>query len=133
MTSPCSFRPVSLLPVTSKLVEWAVMTQIMEFMETSGQLNPASNSYRKHHGTTTTFLEIADIIFKAADQNRIAAITTVDKTSAFDCVRADILLEKMRVYNFGEKTVEWFKNFLEYRSEYVTVGGKNSRMKPVIT
>ena len=53
---PNSLSLVSLLSVTSKLVERAVQLQLVKYMERSKQLNPLSNSYRKHHGTTTTLI-----------------------------------------------------------------------------
>ena len=71
---PESFRPVSLLSVTLKLVERSVLLQVMKYMEESKQINQLSNSYRKQHGTTMTLLEIADAIFTATDENQISTI-----------------------------------------------------------
>ena len=48
--SPSSYRPISLLPSTSKLVERAVQHQLTEFMENSGQINENNHAYRKAHG-----------------------------------------------------------------------------------
>ena len=93
----------------------------------------SSNAYRRNHGTTTTLLEIADAIFTAMDMNKMATVMTVDKSSAFDCMEHNMMLEKIKVYNFGEQEVEWFKDYLSFRSQYMTIKGKYSRMKTVTT
>ena len=111
------------MPVTSKLVERAVMLQMVDYMEKSWQLNPLSNAYRKHHGTMTAMIEIADAIFTVTDINQIATVMTINESN--------MLLDKLAIYNFGESEIEWFREYLSYWMEYVTVSGKNSRMKPV--
>ena len=47
MNDPKSFRPISLLPVIGKVIERVLQPQILEFMETSGQLSANHHSYRK--------------------------------------------------------------------------------------
>ena len=37
-------------------------------------------------------------------------------------------IEKFQLYNFSEATRKWFRNYLNYRSQYVSLGSKKSRM-----
>ena len=53
---PKSYRPISLLPIMGKIVERVLQTQILNFMENSGQLNSNHHSYRKNHSTVTAML-----------------------------------------------------------------------------
>ena len=69
--TPASFRPVSLLPTISKVVEMAAQQQLLEFMETSGQLNRSGHAYRKFLSTTTTVAEIADNLYQATEDRMI--------------------------------------------------------------
>ena len=73
--------------------------------------------------------KIADNIFTAADDKKIADLMAIDMLSAFDCLVHKILDEKLRLYNFSEKTRKWFTSYLNYRSYYVNVGTKNSEIK----
>ena len=129
--SPKSYRPISLLPVTSKLVERIVQEQIMDYMKTSGQLSPNLHAYQKNMGTATTMLQIVDTIFEATDNNMITALMTIDESSAFDCVELDTLLKKLSLYNFDSTAILWIKNYMSFRTQYVNVNTKTSRMYPV--
>ena len=56
--SPSSYRPVSQLPLVSKLTERALQVQLLEFLETTGQLAVNNHAYRRQLGTTTAILQI---------------------------------------------------------------------------
>ena len=61
----------------------------------------------------------------------ITTIMTIDESCAFDSVRHNILLEKMDLYNFSEQTIEWFQDYLRFRTQYVVVNTKPSRMTAI--
>ena len=56
---------------------------------------------------------------------------TIDESCAFDCVRYELLTEKMKLYNFAPETIEWFENYLGSQTNYVTINAKNSKMVKV--
>ena len=95
--SPTGYRPISILPVISKLVESQIQVQLLKFMEDTGQINPNTHAYRTLHGTTTAMLEISEELFEAADRKDIASIMTIDQTAAFDCVQPEILMSENSV------------------------------------
>ena len=111
-----SFRPISLLSVTAKIVERVVQKQTLDFMESTMQLNQNNNAYRKYHSTTSAVIALTDALYEATDRNHIATIMTIDETCAFDCVEHVTLLEKMILYKFSESTINWFSDYLKYRS-----------------
>ena len=131
-TDPSNYRPISILPVLSKLVERAVQDQMLDFMTTSKQLNRNHNAYLRGHSTTTTLLQLTDDIYTANDENVITVLATIDESCAFDCVNHQLLLQKMHLYNFTDATIEWFSDYLKGRSNYVTHNAKNSKMTSVI-
>ena len=100
--SPESFRPISLLPILGKITEWAVQPQLLNFMENSHQLNNNHHSYRKHHSTVTTMLQLSDSIFEGCNDNLISMVITLDQSSAFDIIEHKTLMRKLCLYNFGE-------------------------------
>ena len=132
-SDPGSYRPISLLPVVSKLVEKAIQSQIVSFMATSSQWNSNNHAYKQRHGTTTTLLEMTDQVFQACDERAIAVIMGIDQTAAFDSVEHSVLYQKLLLYNFDDSAVAWIATYLENRSQYVVVGAHNSEMKNVIT
>ena len=126
--TPDSYRPISLLPVTSKIVERAIQEQLVEFMSTTGQWNINHHVYRKNHSTTTAVLQLLDQLYEATDDNMITTLMTIDESNAFESVNHVLLLEKMELYKFERTMIEWFRNYLNYRSSYVTISAKNSAM-----
>ena len=103
---PEAYRPISILPVVSKIVEKKVQAQVMKYMEESGQFNTNCHAYRKMLGTTSAMLELNDDIYSAAVERKIASTMTIDQSSAFDCLRHEILEEKHKLYKFSEEKTE---------------------------
>ena len=129
--SPKSYRPISLLPILGKIVERAVQPQMLNFMESTGQLNQNHHSYRKNHSTVTAMLQLSDAIFQGCDNKKITTLVTLDQSSAFDVLRHSTLLRKLALYNFGDKALEWISSYLKYRSQYVSIGTRSSKYETV--
>ena len=130
-SSTTSYRPISLLPTTSKIVERAAQQQLLVFMEESGQLNGSCHAYRKNLSTMTTLTDILDDIYQGADENKFMSMLSIDQSSAFDIVDKDILLLKLERYNIGISARRWIADYLSNRSQYVVIGTSRSRMLPV--
>ena len=130
---PSSYRPISIVPVCSKLVEMTVAVQIKDFMNSSNQWNTANQAYKKDASTTMTLLHLTDYIFQACDKKKIATTITVDESAAFDCIKFDILDKKLKLYNFGEGARKWVRSYLDFRTFYVNIGAANSRMMTTTT
>ena len=128
---PESYRPIAILPAISKLAERAVQKQLINFMEDSKQMNLNSHAYKQLHSTTTALLQISDFLADSANMNKISNLMILDQSAAFDCVDKIILDQKMKIYNFSEKTRGWFRDFLSDRSHYVMIGAHSSTMKSV--
>ena len=128
---PTSYRPISLLPVLGKVTERLLQPQIMNFMSQSLQLNLNHHSYRKGHSTTTALLQLSDAIFQGCNENMITTLVTVDQSAAFDVIQHELLLKKLRLYNWGPAAVNWIQNYLSCRSDYVKIGTKSSRYRSI--
>ena len=130
---PTSYRPISLLPVLGKIVERILQPQILNFMESSGQFNPNHHSYRKNLSTVTAMLQLSDEIFSNCDAKNITTLVTLDQSSAFDVLCHSTLIEKLRLYNFSDHVISWVTSYLEYRSQYVNIGTRDSSYTTVKT
>ena len=54
----------------------------------------------------------------------------LDLSSAFDCVRSLVLLDKIRIYGFGDNFCQLMNSCLSHRSQVVLVNGTYSGYKP---
>ena len=59
------FRPISILPVLSKIYERLVHNQVVEFLENHHLLEDNNSGFGKGHSTTSVLLSIRDDILKA--------------------------------------------------------------------
>ena len=102
-------------------------------MDHNNLWNMNLHSYRKNLSANTALAQVHDIIIEASEDRNIAAAIAIDESAAFDSISHSILLNKMRLYKMDESAIEWISDYLGYRTQYVTIGGKDSIMKPVYT
>ena len=126
-----AYRPISILPVISKITEKAVHKQVLNFMKVSKQFNMNLHGYRELHSTTTAALQLTDYIMNAADREQVANSMMLDQSAAFDCVNAVILDRKLELYKLSENTRKWFRSYLQSRSQYVCIGAATSSIRTV--
>ena len=120
---PKNFRPVSLLPICSKILERAVFKQIINYMETNSLIHPFHHGFRSMHNTSTALLQMIDNWLEALDDDEVTAVVMLDLSAAFDVVDHSLLLEKLKIYGFEEKEVAWMWSYLSGRRQCVYVDG----------
>ena len=116
LTDPSSFRPISLVPCLSKIVERLVHEQLYAYFVNNCLLAPAQHGFRKNHSTETALVQVTDRIFHAMDQGQIALLVLLDLSKCFDVVSHATLLKKLELY--GVHT-DWFESYLSDHFQYV--------------
>ena len=118
-----NYRPVSLLPIFSKILERAAFCQIIEYMEGNDLLHPSHHGFRAKHNTSTALLQMIDTWLEAFDNDDVTAVIMVDLSAAFDVVDHLILLQKLEIYGFEMKELTWMESYLTGRKQQVYVDG----------
>lgn len=128
-TDYCHFRPISILPTISKILEKIVANQLKLFL-TKKQILPAIQSgFRANHSTTTALLNVTDDIYRATDQNMSTILVLLDFSKAFDTLNHLILCKKLRHFGLSHYAVLFIENYLSNRCQRVTVNGNLSNLK----
>lgn len=70
-----SFRPISLLPILSKVAEKLAAKQITEHITSNRLSNCFQSGFSKYHSCKTAVLQVSDDIRRAMDRNRITVVT----------------------------------------------------------
>lgn len=122
------YRPVSILPVLSKIFERLVMNQIVDFIEKEQILNEKVCGYRKGHSTVTALLGIKDMIVQAMGRGEITLMVLADFSKAFDTIDYKTLLYKMHALKFSNSFLKWLLNYLDNRHQFVQVDDKMSEL-----
>ncbi|KAF2350945.1 Reverse transcriptase domain [Trinorchestia longiramus] len=119
-------RPISLLPVLSKILEKVISNQLLTYLDKSNLLHPNHYAYRKHTSTQDAQLNITEKIYSDIDTKNITLLLLLDLSKAFDSVEHKRLLEK--ISNIGIAT-QWFQSYLANRSHAVKL--ENTISSPI--
>ena len=126
VTIPKNYRPVSLLPITSKVLERAVFLQLVEYSENNDLLHPSHHGFRSKHNTSTALLQMVDVWLEALEDNEIYAVVLLDMSAAFDVVDHRILLGKLQLLGVDTSSSIWFESYLKDRTQQVLIDGAYS-------
>ena len=112
-----NYRPISILPIVSKIFERAATNQIVMYLEENNKLNKTQHAYRKKHSTQTCLMEITDYIYREREKGSIIGIASLDLSKAFDSINHSHLLEKMKEMGLNATSLQWCKSYLENRKQ----------------
>ena len=123
-----NYRPISLLPSISKLLEKLVAKQMTSFLNKHSILYELQFGFRKGHDTTQPVLHFLNKISEALsrDEPEFTIGIFLDLKKAFDTADHRILIEKLKNYGFRGVSGLWFKNYLTNRQQIVTINGVDS-------
>lgn len=116
-------RPISLLPLLSKIMEKVVCNQIKQYFLSNGLLTDQQHAYRRGHSTATALTQMVDDWYKQIDQQNIVGAVMLDFSAAFDLLNHQLLLDKLRCYGFDVSSTQWLKSYLTNRTQSVFFNG----------
>ena len=128
---PENTRPISLLPIMSKVCERANHTQSMDFLDKNTKLSGLQSGNRKFHSTETALLHYTDQLLKNMDEKRIPVVVLLDMSKAFDSIQQDNLLSKLHLLGVSASALAWFKSYLSLRNQVVRIGSDLSDLLPL--
>jgi hypothetical protein len=118
-SDPDNYRPISILPVLSKVFERHVYSILMEYLERNSILSESQFGFRKGRSTVKAAVDLVRYILDAIDTKKQVVGTFLDLTRAFDCVNSDVLLKILFKYGIQDKALKWFETFLLHRRQLV--------------
>ena len=130
--NPLKYRPVSILPAPSKILEKVVVTRVTEHMEKTKFFPDEAHGYRQKRSTTTAVLSLQDEILRDLEKGIDSIVIFCDLSNAFDTLSHETIINKLRVYGFTESSLVWYASYLKDRAQFVGLGGARSRQRRVI-
>ena len=121
-----NYRPISILPVFSKVLERLVHSRLSSFVEQENILHKLQFGFRKGRSTSLALISITDKISQAFQAGEDIVGLFIDFRKAFDCVNHAILLQKLDMYGIRGLAASWFKSYLHERSQYVSFNSISS-------
>ena len=124
-TSFTDYRPISILPFLSKILERIVHDQLSSFLTKNHILSPFQSGFRPGHSTVTALNKVNDDIRYGIDNQQVTILALLDFSNAFNSVDFDILLAVLRSINISAEAIGWFYTYLHDREQYIRLNEKN--------
>ncbi|CAB3997878.1 Hypothetical predicted protein, partial [Paramuricea clavata] len=118
ITSENDLRPISILPVLSKVYERLIFRQLSKFIDDNKLLSSTISAYRKGQSTTTVMQAIRDDITKAMSRGEVTMMIFADFSKAFDTIRFKNLISKMSKLGFCKDFLTWTLNYVSHRKHF---------------
>ena len=121
-----NYRPISILPIVSKIVERTVHKQLSEFLDINNILHPNQSGFRPMHSTNTVLMKLVSQWSLNIENKQLTGVAFVDLRKAFDTVDHELLISKLISIGCSEESVKWFKSYLSDREQITNFKGKKS-------
>ena len=130
-TSVSNLRPVSLLPLPSKIIERIIHDRIMFHVERNNLLENNQGGFRKNHSTMDTIAKFTNDIFEGINNREITTAVFIDLAKAFDTVNHTILLKKLGYIGIKGNLHKILENYLCNRKQMTTVNNIVSKHRRI--
>lgn len=122
-----NYRPISLLPQFSKILEKIFDVRLQKFIDKYKLINEGQYGFRSNRSTSMAIVDATEEISKALDNKRYAIGIFIDLQKAFDTINHEILLKKLERYGLRGVAGKWVKSYLSDRVQYVQMGEYSSK------
>ena len=126
--SVANYRPISLLPIFSKIFERLIYNQFIDYIEENNILDELQFGFQKNKSTEHAISSIISSISGASAKKQSSYCIFLDFAKAFDTVNHKILLEKLKYYGVQDQTLALFDSYLSNRTQAVEVNGVLSEL-----
>jgi hypothetical protein len=121
-----NYRPISLLSSISKILEKIVAYKLVSHLTTNDLLYTHQYGFLPGRSTEHNLMQILNFITKALNDGNFCIAVFLDLRKAFDVCNHDILLKKLEKMGIRGTALNWFKNYLAGRSQFVDINGNHS-------
>jgi len=126
-----NYRPISVLPVISKVFERVVHNQLYDYLEANNMLSERQFGFRKRSSTQHAVTFFSDFIRTNMDKGLMTGAVFIDLRKAFDTVDHVRLLSKLPIYGIKSKELCWFESYLFGRKQIVSYDGALSEIQTI--
>jgi len=126
-----NYRPISLVPTFSKILEKIVATKLTNHLELNRLLYKYQYGFQRGKQTEHNLIHLLNFVSNAINKNKYCIGIFLDIKKAFNCVQHDKLFQKLQKLGIRGVGLDWFKSYLSNPTQQVDVNGSNSSKKGI--
>ena len=126
---PGNYRPISVLPVISKIMERILYDQLYNYLTKFELLSDSQFGFRKFLSTATALLNCTNDWYMNLDRKMFNIVVLIDLKKAFDTVDHQILLKKIELYGIKGQALSFLESYLSNRNQKCQIQGSVSSEK----
>lgn len=117
-----NYRPISVLPSISKILEKLINNRLLKYFEKFNFLSSSQYGFRKGKSTEDAVLALSSLVADTLDERGKGLAVFIDLKKAFDTVSIPILVSKLEKYGIRDVSLALLKDYLSERKQQVRVG-----------
>jgi len=122
-----NYRPISILPIFSKVLEKLFLIRLNSFLNQYKILSSNQFGFRKGFCTIDAVNKLLEYIITGLDKHQKLLSIFLDLSKAFDCVDHKILLRILQHYGIRGVPLKWLETYLSGRTQLVQIENKCSQ------
>ena len=124
-----NFRPISVLPALSKVLERIMAKQMTPFANT--RLSSLLCGFRDGYSTQHALFRLIEACRSTLDKKGYVGMVLMDLSKAYDCLPHDLLMAKLAAYGLGLESLKLFSSYLSNRKQRVKYGNSFSEWQNI--
>ncbi|KAJ5292091.1 hypothetical protein N7478_001342 [Penicillium angulare] len=124
-----AWRPISLLATLGKILESVVAERISHAVETHGLLPTSHFGARKQRSAEQALVLLQEQIYAAWRGRRVLSLISFDVKGAYNGVRKERLLQRMKARGIPEDLLRWVQAFCSERTATIQINGQHSEAR----
>jgi len=125
-SDPNNYRPISLLSITSKVMESIINDYVKKHIYGSNLITKHQFGFRSNYSTFDLLTSATQQWENALNKGQEVKVAALDISRAFDRVWHKGLLSKLMALGIGGSVYRWIRSFLHNRSIKVIINGQQS-------
>ena len=121
-----NYRPISLLPICSKIFERLIFNEMFEFFIENDLISQHQSGFKPGDSCINQLLSITHEIYQSFDEGFDVRSVFLDISKAFDKVWHDGLIFKLKQNGISGNLLNLLSNFLRNRKQRVVLNGQSS-------
>ena len=130
-TDPCNYRPISILPILSKVFERHIQASLNFHLERHNILHPHQSGFRARHSCETALMGMHSDWAQYRKERKTTSIVMLDFSKAFDVVDHRKLIAKLNSVQTPPRMLALLASYLQGRTQRVRLNNTFSTAKTI--